>query len=134
MTGLHRKFALLAVIATLALGAVPAVAGVNGTVATDRVVRTGECVDGPSKWRLAAVKIDSGIRVRFRIDTGVADQKWQVFMSNGESRLFAGTLVSNSLGVVRIARRAADLAGVVPVKATGVKEATGESCSGGLRI
>jgi len=103
--------------------------------ATDFVSRSGGCDGGPSVWRLVAVRGDDGyLRLRFRIDTGVAGQEWQIFLSDNGARIASVTRISGEDGFVRLARKTLDRDGIDEVKAAGVNRPTGESCSGYLRI
>lgn len=128
---LRRTFVLLAVVGSIALVAGPATAGTT----RDVTARSGSCSGGPGHWRLTVTKLDAGyLRIRYRIDTEEAGDKWQVFLSDGLVGVFAGTRVSNDDGIILVKQRTRDLLGLDQIKASAFKENDGESCSGSVTV
>jgi hypothetical protein len=77
---------------------------------------------------------DGTIRVKFRIDTGIPGDEWQLFVSDDGERVFAGTRVAEADGVVRLTRRTRDRTGPDEISATGLDVLDGETCTGDLTV
>jgi hypothetical protein len=93
----------------------------------------GSCSDGPSQWRLDVGRESSTtLRLRFEIEGGDPDQEWQLFISDNDHRVYAGTKVSEDNGRLRVRKLTADRAGRDRIEAAGVNLDTGESCSASL--
>jgi hypothetical protein len=99
------------------------------------VARHGECVGGPSRWRLRVTADDQGMLVvRFRLTGGSSGETWNLFLDQNGTGFFAGSKVSDEFGLVRIRRRTEDLPGVDVIRAAGHDVVTGEVCRGRVTI
>jgi hypothetical protein len=129
----------LSVFAALALSAfapsAASLASTTGPVAgAGHVTNHGLC-SGPSAWRLDVQRGGaSTLLVRFAIAGGRAHQKWNVFLSDDGTGIFAGSRRSRRGGKVRVRVRTADLAGKDKIQAGANNVATGETCHGRVAL
>jgi hypothetical protein len=124
---------LLAVVVAIVSPSAVATPSVVGSVSG--VIRHGLCVGGPSHWRLRmTAETDGLLLVRFRIGGGTPGDTWNLFLDHNGTGFFAGSRVANEIGVVRVRRRTADLAGADVIRAAGHDVATGEVCRGRVDI
>jgi hypothetical protein len=126
---MRRRLLSLGLLAVIAIWLLPGTVG-----ADDRDVRRrGPCSGGPSRWELRVGRESrTSLRIRFEIGGGAAEQTWQVFLSDGGTRIYAGSKVSGGGGEVRVRKLTRDRAGSDRIKASGVNLATGESCLGAV--
>jgi hypothetical protein len=118
----------LAVALTLALAvAAPAEAGGD-------VRRRGPCSGGPGEWMLRVQRENrTKLRVRFEIDDVPTGQRWQLFLSNGGTRIYSRTKVARRGGQVRVRIVTRNRPGRDRIAASGVNTRTGTTCEGSVR-
>jgi hypothetical protein len=93
----------------------------------------GSCSGGPSEYRLRVRQGDGdSLRVRFEIESEGAGERWQVFLSDNGTRIYARTRLSDGDGWIRVRKATEDRDGADRISASGVNLETGESCAGSV--
>lgn len=101
----------------------------------DRAVeRSGACTAGAT-WKLKAKHDDNLIEVEFEVDSNRVGQTWSVRLTDNGVVVFNGsrrTLAPS--GSFSVERRIADRAGSDTLVAVASNAATGQRCSGSIRL
>jgi hypothetical protein len=98
--------------------------------AEDRAREHGSC-SGSGHWRLVVRPAPAGaLRIRFAVRDVDRGHVWQVFLSDDDRRIFAGTRTADDDGRFRVRVRGRDRSGRDHVEASAIDGATGASCSG----
>lgn len=93
------------------------------------VQRTGSC-SGPTNWRLVLRRGDPGqLVVTFTASGGASDQKWNVFIEDKGTGIYAGSRTSGDNGYFRVRKVTKDLPGVDKFTVGANNAATGETCT-----
>jgi uncharacterized protein (DUF1684 family) len=125
-----RRVTILA--ASLALVLAPRAATPAG--ATARTVAHGSC-SGPGHWRLTGGGVAATeIRVRFAVRDVDPRETWQIFVSDDDVRVFAGTRTSGDDGRFAVRVRTRNRGGRDHLEASAINTDDGGSCSGSVRL
>jgi hypothetical protein len=116
------------------VGALAGVVLTAGPVrAGDGVRREGSC-SGSGHWTLRVDRESaSRLRVRFAVRDVDEGETWQVFLSDDDVRIFAGSRTANEEGRFRVGTRTRDRTRRDRIEATAVNADTGASCEAALR-
>lgn len=125
----------LALVTSLSLLTVGAVAAPSGTLAKDGdVIRTGSCT-GATDWKLKLSKDDGRIEVEFEVDQNRNGRTWDVQLKQEGTRFWKGRRTTKApSGSFEVRKLATDKAGVHTFVGRAVNPATGEVCRGSARI
>jgi hypothetical protein len=119
-------------IGTLALTFALTAALMTPARAEDRAREHGSC-SGSGHWRLVVRRASpSTFRVRFVVRDVEPGHVWQVFLSDDDRRIFAGTRAANADGRFRVRLRSRDRSGRDEIEASAIDGETGASCFGGV--
>ena len=100
-----------------------------GVRAVDSVKKVGDCLGGPSKYRLVTRQIDADtLKVRVEVWGGVGGQEWSMFVSDNTDKVIRNTKTSNAEGFVRWVRPTGDRAGLDLIEMSAVNRSSGETC------
>lgn len=119
---------ILAVALTSAV--ILAIPGSAGAATGDEVRRAGKC-SIKSDWELRVKDEGPTLRVRWRVNSRIPDQTWQLTLSHNGQQIATATRVLSGEGEATLERRnIPDAAG--PDQFTGTAQAapSGETCSG----
>lgn len=113
-----------------------ATVGVTGAQAGNDEVRVeGPCSDG-SEWEFRLIPRDyNTLRVRWRVDSRIPGQSWQMSIARNGTTLASATRVTNSDGEAELRLNAVqNLAGTDNFTGSAANAATGETCNGAASI
>lgn len=95
---------------------------------------SGHC-SAASTWKLKAKPDDGRLEIEMEVDSNRVGQKWVVNLTDNRVRIFAGNRVTKApSGSFGVEVRAANRAGVDRIVGTARNPATGERCTGVVRI
>jgi hypothetical protein len=98
------------------------------------VTRTGDC-SGRADWKLKGGLRDGRIEVEFEVDSNRIGQTWRVRLSDNGNVFFRGTRETQGpSGSFTVERRTANLAGTDRIVGFAKNLASGQTCSGVIRI
>jgi hypothetical protein len=117
---------------TLALGSVPASAGVD-TGDGHAVAAGGLCSD-TSVWVLKARVFERRIRLVYGVHSHVAGEVWRVRIGHNGHRIFADAVETDDAGNLVVHVRTKNLEGTDVFRARAVNLLTEEICAGGLAV
>lgn len=101
--------------------------------AVDKVVVRGDCVAGPSTWKLVTRQFDaSTLLIRVEINGGVAGQEWSMFVTDNGDKVIRNAKTSGTGGFVRWVRKTNDRAGADDIVMSALNRDSGETCGGSL--
>ena len=126
----------LAATACVALSTLATIAPAQASGGATAVGTSGSC-SATSTWKLKAKPdLDLGtIQIEFAVDSNKVGQTWAVRLADNTTTVFSGrrtTLAPSGSFTVR--RLTADQAGTDIIKARATNPATGEVCSGQVRL
>jgi hypothetical protein len=123
------KRAMIGGLVALAL-AVPGVANAG----SDEVRRTGKC-SIRSDWELRVQDEGRTLRVRWRVNSRIEDQTWQLTLAHNGQEIATATRVVNGKGEATLERREIpDRAGPDQFTGTAQSAPRGETCAGEATI
>jgi hypothetical protein len=124
--GMTGRCTLVALVATLLVGAAPATFAKEGDV-----IREGAC-SGRSDWKLKLSRESGRIEVEFEVDQNKVGRRWRVTLKKNGNRFFRGfkrtTARSGSFELRRVASNAPARNDFVVAQARSLRG--GESCLG----
>jgi hypothetical protein len=123
------KRAIVAGLAAAALLTVPGTASAGDP----EVRREGPC-SGRSEWEMRVRDEGSVLRLRWRVDSQIPGQTWEMTLSRNGQQIAAANRVTNADGEATINRRLADAPGADEFSGTARNPATGETCAGSATL
>ncbi|HET7278754.1 MAG TPA: hypothetical protein VFJ22_11785 [Dermatophilaceae bacterium] len=127
---------ILAATACAALSTLVTIAPAQASGGTTAVATSGSC-SATSTWKLKAKpELDLGtIQIEFSVDSNKVGQIWAVRLADNTTTVFSGhrTTLAPS-GSFTVKRLTADQAGTDLIRARATNPATGEVCSGQVRL
>jgi hypothetical protein len=123
------KRAIVAGLVAAALLTVPGTAS-----AGDPEVRGEGPCSGRSEWEMRVRDEGSVLRVRWRVDSQIPGQTWEMTLSRNGQQIAAANRVTNADGEATINRRLADAPGADEFSGTARNPATGETCAGSATL
>ena len=120
-----------AIVVVLAAGllAIPGTA----TAGDPEVRREGDC-SGNSEWEMRIRDEGDTLRVRWRVDSGIPGQTWQMKLVRNGERIAVADRVTNADGEATINRRLPDQPGADTFEGSARNPASGETCSGSATL
>jgi hypothetical protein len=126
-TTLAVALVVVSLLAMLAVG--PILPAVAGSAASDG----GSCT-GSAAWRLTVARHAGSLGVRFKITGSPTGHRWTVFMDNSGWGFFSGSRRASSTGTVVVKKGTRDRSGADRITVAATDRATGETCSGRVRV
>ena len=109
-------------------GNAPAFAG--GGNHGDRVMTRGIC-SATSEWKLKVEPADSGVKVEFEVESGVADQSWNYTLSGPSGEIASGSATTDARGEFEVE---ATTAGTITDAFTGTATNGTETCDSAVGV
>jgi hypothetical protein len=127
--GITGRCMLVALVATLLVGAAPATFAKEGDV-----IREGAC-SGRSDWKLKLSRESGRIEVEFEVDQNRTGRRWRVRMFHDGVRFFKGRRVTRPpSGSFEVRRVRPNHSGVDRFRASARNPRSGETCIGRARL